>query len=191
MGRFPALIMASDPSHISGAEQTNARWFCDEVHPHERSLKAYLRGAFPSVRDVDDVVQESYLRIWKARIAKPIQSSKQFLFQVARHLAVDRIRRDRVSPIDRVTDLAEVIVLDHAPTGAEAACTGDELRLLAEAIHRLPARCQEVIILRQIHGLPQKEIAARLGISVLTVQVHVVKGLRRIEEFFARHGVQR
>jgi len=183
--------MASDPSPISGAEQTNARWFFDEVHPHERSLKAYLRGAFPTVRDVDDVVQESYLRIWKARIAKPIQSSKQFLFQVARHLAVDRIRRERVSPIDRVTDLAEVNVLDNRPTGADAACTRDELRLLAEAIHRLPARCQEVIILRQIHGIPQKEIAARLGISVLTVQVHVVKGLRRIEEFFAQHGMRR
>jgi RNA polymerase sigma factor (sigma-70 family) len=183
--------MASDPLPISGAEQTNARWFFDEVHTHERSLKAYLRGAFPSVRDVDDVVQESYLRIWKARLAKPIRSSKQFLFQVARHLAVDRIRRDRVSPIDRVTELNEVNVIDTAPTGAELACTREEVRLLAEAIHSLPARCQEVIILRQIHGMPQKEIAARLGISVLTVQVHVVKGLRRLEEFFARHGFER
>jgi RNA polymerase sigma factor (sigma-70 family) len=183
--------MASDPSPASGAEQTNTRWFCHHVQPHERSLKAYLRGQFPSVRDVDDVVQEAYLRIWKARIAKPILSSKRFLFQIARHLAVDRIRRDRISPIDRVTDLAEVTVIDQRPTGAEAACTRDELRLLAEAIHQLPTRCQEVIILRQIHGVPQKEIAARLGISVLTVQVHVVKGLRRIEEYFARHRIER
>jgi len=182
--------MASDSSPVSGAQQTNARWFSHEVHPHERSLKAYLRGAFPSVRDVDDVVQESYLRIWKARIAKPILSPKQFLFQIARHLAVDHVRRDRISPIDRVTDLADVTVPDNRPSGVEAACTRDELRLLAEAIHRLPARCQEVIILRRIHGLPQKEIAARLGISVLTVQVHVVKGLRRIEEFLEQHGAR-
>jgi len=101
------------------------------------------------------------------------------------------VRRDRISPIDRVTDLAEVTVLDNRPTGAEVACTRDELRLLAEAIHHLPARCQEVIILRQIHGMPQKEIAAHLGISVLTVQVHVVKGLRRIEDYFAKHGLVR
>lgn len=183
--------MASDPSPVSGAEQANARWFFEEVHPHERSLKAYLKGAFPSVRDVDDVVQESYLRIWKVRIARPILSSRQFLFQIARHLAVDRIRHERVVPIHRVTDLAKVAVLDSRPTSAEVACTRDELRLLAEAIHSLPTRCQEVILLRQIHGLPQKEIAARLGISVLTVQVHVVKGLRRIEEYFLKRGMAR
>jgi RNA polymerase sigma-70 factor (ECF subfamily) len=66
----------------------------------------------------------------------------------------------------------------------EAACTQDELKLLAQAIHALPARCREIMILRQIEGVPQKEIAARLGLSVLTVQVHVVNGLRRLETYF-------
>jgi hypothetical protein len=49
-----------------------ARWFAEEVQPHEASLRAYMRGAFPMVRDVDDVVQESYLRVWRARAAQPI-----------------------------------------------------------------------------------------------------------------------
>jgi hypothetical protein len=35
------------------------RWFMEEVQPHDDQLKGYLHGAFPSVRDVDDVVQES------------------------------------------------------------------------------------------------------------------------------------
>ena len=43
---------------------------------------------------------------------------------------------------------------------------------------------REVIVLRKIDGLSQKEIAARLGLSELTVQVHVVRGLRRLEDFF-------
>jgi hypothetical protein len=42
-------------------------WFAEEVQPHDAQLKAYLRGAFPAVRDVEDVVQESYLRVWRAR----------------------------------------------------------------------------------------------------------------------------
>jgi RNA polymerase sigma factor (sigma-70 family) len=176
---------------VNPPRSEQARWFVDEVHTHDRSLKAYLRGSFPSMRDVDDVVQESYLRIWKSGMAHPIRSTKSFLFQVARNLARDLARRDRASPIDRVTDFDALHVLDHRPGVAETACTNDELALLAQAIHALPARCRDVMILRQINGLSQKEIAARLGISVLTVQVHVVKGLRRIEEFFREQGIHR
>jgi|GEM_PF-6457756 len=60
-----------------------ARWFAEEVHPHESSLRAYLRGAFPSVRDVDDVVQESFLRIWGARAARPARAAARIRFASA------------------------------------------------------------------------------------------------------------
>jgi DNA-directed RNA polymerase specialized sigma24 family protein len=70
------------------------------VHPHEVSLRGWLRGHYPTLRDVDDVVQESFLRVWKARLARPISSSKTFLFQVARRLIVDRARRERVAKTD-------------------------------------------------------------------------------------------
>src|SRR3954471_24912441 len=75
-----------------------ARWFANEVHAHDGQLRAYLRGTYPAVRDVDDVVQESYLRTWKARLAHPIASTKSFLFQVARNLAVDVVRRKQSAP---------------------------------------------------------------------------------------------
>lgn len=181
-------VSPSNPLEIPRDHVGDARWFSEEVHAHDRSLKVYLRGAFPSVRDVDDVVQESYLRVWRTRLARPIRSTKSFLFQVARHLALDLVRRGRSSPIDHVTDLNGLSVLDDRPGIAETACTHDELKLLARAIHALPTRCREVMILRQIEGVSQKEIAARLGISVLTVQVHVVNGLRRIEAHFRAHS---
>lgn len=166
-----------------------ARWFAEEVQPHDASLRSYVRGAFPTVHDVEDVVQESYLRIWRAKAQRPIGATKSFLFQIARHLAIDFVRRERISPLTRLPDRAAETVLDERPGVAEAACTRDELSLLARAIDELPARCRQVMILRQIEGLPQKEIAARLGLSELTVQTHVVHGLRRLEAFFRRHGV--
>lgn len=60
------------------------QWFKDEVQPHDTSLRAYVRGRFPGLRDVDDVVQESFLRIWQARARQPIQSARAFLFRIAR-----------------------------------------------------------------------------------------------------------
>jgi len=48
----------------------------------------------------------------------------------------------------------------------------------------LPERCREVFTLRRIHGVSQKEIAARLGISEKTVENQSVLALRRCVEFF-------
>lgn len=179
----------SEPNQSPTAEQT--RWFDKDVLVHEPSLKAYLRASFPAIRDVDDVVQESYLRIWKARLTHPISATKSFLFQVARHLAIDLLRRDRISPIQVVSDLADLHVSEDRASVVDAACTSDELELLAVAIHSLPVRCRRVVVLRQVEGMSQKEIAAQLGLSELTVQTHVVNGLRRLEKYLCRRGLVR
>ncbi|MBI2497705.1 MAG: RNA polymerase sigma factor [Opitutae bacterium] len=162
------------------------KWFAEDVQPHDSSLRAYLRGRFPDVRDVDDVMQESYLRIWKARALHPIDSAKAFLFRVARNLALDTIRRDRHSPINGVTDLAALFVLDDRPDAASAAARQQEIELLVDAIDALPARCREIFILRKLQGVSQKDIAARLGLSEQTVQVQAARGLRRVAEDLRR-----
>lgn len=174
-----------------GAEPGDARWFIEEVHAHDGQLKAYLRSAYPAVRDVDDVVQESYIRVWRRHAAKPIKSAKNFLFSVARHLALDLLRHERVSPIKPVTDLAGLPVMDGAAGSVETACTNEEVALLVQAIDALPPRCREILILRKLQGMPQKEIARRLGLSEQTVQVQVGRGTRRCEEFLRERGVIR
>lgn len=159
---------------------------------HDAQLKAYLRSSFPKVgEDVDDVVQEAYLRVWKASLASPIRAAKSFLFQVARHLAIDFLRHDKISPIVSLPDPAAQSVLDDRPGVVDIACTHEEIALLARALDALPARCREVMILRQIQGVPQKEIARQLGLSELTVQTHVVNGLRRVEAFMHRYSRER
>ena len=156
-------------------------WFADEVQPHGPQLKSYLKGSFPGVRDVDDVVQESFLRVWQARAVRPVASAKSFLFSVARNLAIDLLRRQKVAPLETLPDSATWSVMDDRPDAAESACTREEIDLLVQALAELPPRCREVMLLRQIEGIPQKEIARRLGLSELTVQTHVVNGLRRLE----------
>lgn len=167
-----------------------SRWFAEEVHAHDTSLKAYLRGSFPAVRDVDDVVQESYLRIWQARRRQPIQSARAFLFRVARNVALNLVGRERVSPLVGVRDLEALPVAEDCRDAAESACAQEELLLLARAIDALPARCREIVILRRIQNLSQKEIAARLGIAESTVEIQVVRGVKRCGDFLRRHGVR-
>ncbi len=182
----------SNPSTTQTSEVTApGQWFSDNIHPHDSSLKAYVRTSFPHLRDVDDVVQESYLRIWKARAAHPIQSGKAFLFTVARNVALNLMQRERISPVSAVANLTALPVLDDSVDVPETACTREEIALLADGIETLPPRCREVFILRRIQGVPQKEIAARLGISEQTVQVQVQRGVKQCAEFLRHRGVKR
>ena len=84
----------ASPNKVHGDDR--ARWFTEQVQPHDANLRGYLRGSFPAMDEVDDVVQESYLRLWKARAVQPIKSGKAFLFRVARNLALDLLRRRRL-----------------------------------------------------------------------------------------------
>lgn len=181
---------SSSPITCAPPAGEQSRWFREEVHPHEPSLRSYLRGAFPAVRDVDDVVQESYLRMLRARAAQPIRSARAFLFTIARRLALDTIRHERASPIDGVRDLAGLRVIEEGPDAAEAAGRRERVQLLAEAIAVLPARCRETFLLHKVQGCSRREAAERLGLSERTVEVQTAKAMRRCAEFLRRRGVE-
>jgi RNA polymerase sigma-70 factor (ECF subfamily) len=166
-----------------------AKWFADEVHPHDAHLRAYLRGAFPAVCDVDDVVQESYLRVWRVRAEGPIRSARAFLFTVARRLAIEGVRRRIASPIDSVEDLARLPVVDEADDVARETELRERVAILGEAISELPQRCREVFVLHKIHSLSRRETAERLGLAEKTVEVQTARAMDRCGEFLRRRGV--
>jgi RNA polymerase sigma factor (sigma-70 family) len=173
----------------SPSESESRTWFFEEVQPHEPALRAYLQRRFPRGVEVDDLVQESYLRLLQARQTTRIDSAKAYLFTTARNLALAIFRRPKIfAPIELTESLASRIV-EEGPDVVEQVSTQQETALLLDAIDALPGRCREVFILRKLRGLPQKAIAARLGLSEQTVQVHIGRGTRKCAEFLRRRGV--
>ncbi len=164
-------------------------WFAENVLPHEPALRAWLRGRFPSLPDADDIVQEAFARVWRAYAAGAIDSPKAFLFTTARNLAVDSFRRRKRAGLESLTEVDSENVLEDGPSVSETIGRKQELGILTQAIQSLPERCRQVLTLRKIYGLSQKEIAARLGISEHTVEAQVGIGVRRCAEFLARHGL--
>ena len=71
------------------AGRSPARWFAEEVQPHQGELHAFLHTRFPALTETDDLVQESYARLIRAREAGRISYVKAFLFTTARNLAID------------------------------------------------------------------------------------------------------
>ena len=175
------LVVSTPPSEQS-------RWFAEEVQPHEPALRSYLRATFPSLLDIDDLVQESYARLIRAKQAGRIDYVRAFLFTTARNAALDIFRRRQVVAIDAIGDLSELRVLVEAPDAAETMSKQQELELLAEAVRGLPERCRQVLTLRLLYALPQKKIAAQLGISEHTVKAQLAKGMRRCTVFFEQRG---
>jgi RNA polymerase sigma-70 factor (ECF subfamily) len=166
-----------------------ANWFASEVQPHEAALRAYLRSQFSSLTDPDDVVQETYVRLLRARERGPIESPRGLLFATARNAARDLLRRRTTAQTFPITETDESSVFDPAPGAAETASRRQETDLLAAAIAELPPRCREILVLRKFENLSHREIARRLGITEHTVEAQLTKALHRCAEFFARHGL--
>lgn len=190
-GALPALSREDmQPSAQASPPAPNlSRWFTEEVQPHESSLRSYLRNVFPSLPDIDDLVQESYVRLIRARQEGRVSYVKAFLFTAARNVALDFFRRRKIVSIDPAANLGELTALEDSPDAAEATCKQQELELLAAAIRTLPDRCRQVLTLRQRYGLSHKEIAAELRISEHTVKAQLAKGMRRCAEYLEERGL--
>ncbi len=94
------------------------QWFATHVQPHEPMLRAWLRSRFRTEDDLDDLVQESYLRLLRARERGEVTSPKAFLFTAAPDLALDRLRHREVLPTESFEENEEWAVLDeggHTP----------------------------------------------------------------------------
>ncbi len=161
------------------------RWFAEEIQPHEPALRSYLRGSFPAVRDVDDVVQESYLRIWKTCTTQSVTSAKAFLFTVARRIALNVVRKNHHAPFVALGDFAASRVLEDKLDACDQLIVQERINLLADALLTLSPRCRDAVILHKVKGLPQREVAAQLGISERTVESHVRTGVARCTAYIA------
>ena len=180
----PRLRAVTMPPHTD-----HARWFSEEVQPHEPALRAYLRGRFPSLHDVDDLVQESYARILRAREIGTAKLSRGYLFVTARNLALDAVRHANVVPMESLAEIDESSVIEMRPDAAEIASCNQELEILAEAIATLPKRCREICVLRRFRELSHREIALRLGIAENTVNAQLVIAMLRCRDYLRQRGV--
>jgi RNA polymerase sigma factor (sigma-70 family) len=166
-----------------------SQWFAAEVHVHKEALRAWLCARFPDALDPDNIVQEALTRVWQAGVEGPVPSPKALLFTIARNLMLDQYRRRQVLSFESITESTSPFVFDIHETGpspAEATTRNQELELLTKALQSLPQRCRQVLTLRKIYGLSQKEIAHQLDISEHTVEAQIANGMRRCAEFLAR-----
>src|ERR1043166_8707259 len=96
----PKPVEPHEPSATNRFTPDSDGWFASQVQPHEAMLRAWLAQGFGPRLAIDDVVQEAFLRVLRARTTEELHSPKAFLFATARNLALDQLRRHHVSRTD-------------------------------------------------------------------------------------------
>jgi len=153
-------------------------WFMQEVLPLEAALTRFLQRNWRQAAEIPDLRQETYARAYEAALRERPLRVRPFLFQIARNLMIDRVRRQSVVSLETMADFDWQNVSDDGPSLENHVAARQQLRLLQEALDELPPRCRQIVVMRKIEGLSQKEVAARMNITVDTVENQVAKGVR-------------
>lgn len=159
-------------------------WFVREVLSHEAALTRYLTHAWSTRADIPDMRQQIYIKVLEAAEKLRPTSPRYFLFAVAKNLVADYARKNRIVPIHLLQESEPPDVLLDELSPERRAGSFQQLQRLVEAFERLPDRCREVVWMRKIEGMAQKDIAGRLKIAEGTVEAHLVRGMRLLTQLF-------
>ena len=143
------------------AEQPIDEWFMQEVLSLEPMLTRFLQRNWRGEAEINDLRQETYARVYEAACRERPQLVKPFLFQIARNLMIDRLRRQSVVSLVSMADFDWLNVSDDRPSAEAYVAARQELRLLQAALDELPPRCRKVILMRKVEGLRRRKSPSR------------------------------
>ena len=172
---------------MSHTEQEQRRaWFRREILPLEGELRGYIRRLTRDAAATEDLLHDTFARIIAAEGWREIDSPAGFAIRTARNVVYDGLRRQQVVSIEFVADVGAFGLVDEQADPEETLVARDELRRLRAIVEALPAQQRRVFTLRKVYGMSPQAIAEKLGLSVSTVEKHLVKAVRTCAEALAR-----
>jgi RNA polymerase sigma factor (sigma-70 family) len=164
-------------------------WFLNQVFHHRAALHRYLGKLTSGAEDLEDLVQETYVRMYALPDFHTVESPKALLFRIAHNLAVERARRRKSQATETVADLEALNVFSNEAPPDEQTDAQRRFESFCAAVDRLPPVCRRVFVLRKVHKLSAAEISEVLGLAESTIEKHVAKGLVRCRDYLRESGL--
>ncbi len=155
-------------------------WMRAVIAQHQTPLIRYARQLVGDLDTARDVVQETFLRLWKADREQVEDHVAQWLFTVCRNRALD-VRRKEGRMQSLPSHTSQTMSDERVATPSEVVEKRQSLAQVLKALDALPQRQQEVLRLKFQQGLSYRQISKITGLSVSNVgyQIHAgVKALR-------------
>lgn len=166
--------MPSDPSRKIFDQAAYKQVFM-EYGEQIRNFIYYKSGDLPLAQDI---MQETFLKLWTERERVNPDKVKSFLYTVANNKFLDHARHQKV-----VLKFENIPVKEGHNESPEHVLEQKEFReALEKAIAALPETQREVFLMNRIEKLKYKEIAVRLGISVKAVEKRMHKALSQMRK---------
>jgi RNA polymerase sigma factor (sigma-70 family) len=159
-------VVVSSASHGAAVSQL--------FRDHNRALLGYLTARLQSEQEAKEVAQEAYLRLLQVHAPDTSSRLSAYLFKTATNLAIDRLRHRRVRQRAEERELfAEPAPGNEWDDPAKQLLAREQAERLLGYLRELPLKCQHVLKLHRFEGIPQHEVASRLGFSERMVRRYV------------------
>jgi len=150
---------------------------------YELAIKRFVSKFLPRPHDVEDVSQEAFLKAYAAERKHDIDQPKSYLFRVAKHIAISKLRKDARQPLSFIEDFDILDVIGESSTVEDEIMAREQLGLRCDAVAALSPQVRRAYLMRKVYGMSYKQIAERLNISNSTVEKHLAKGILQCESF--------
>lgn len=162
------------------------RRFAREDQDLRVALHRFVDGRLRDRAESEDIVQETYVRLYDYRRTRSVADVGAFCFQIARNLIHDHLRRLRIAP--ETGELPEDVVCP-APRADEIIAYRQRVEVITRALRAMPPLRREVFLRRRLDGQPTATVAQDLELSRAAVEKHVVRALADIRAALDKRGL--
>jgi RNA polymerase sigma-70 factor (ECF subfamily) len=175
----------AESDYLRRLKQDDERAF-DALFRHYSALVYRFAYSYLKSRPAaEEIVQECFIKIWEKRAQlRDDLPLKGYLFTTAHHAVLNELRRDQ-----HHLRLHGQVAAAAGPASVANEVEYQEMEALYQAaLERLPPKQREAFLLSRQQGLSYPEIAERQGVSVKTVEAHMMQALKTMRSYFRLHG---
>ena len=136
-------------------------------------------------QDVDDILQETFLRAYTANNKKKIRSPQDYLFVISRNLVI----KDVTNRSRELNTVIDNVLFDITESSLDTELHAKlKIQTLNEALNLIPDKNRQAILLRKVYGLSSREIARKMGVSKSSVDKYIASGIKKCEQILDARG---
>ena len=137
-------------------------------------------------KDVEDIVQETYVRVCQIENKDAIRQPHSLMFRTAQNLALNHLKRAEsrlTSGMDEIDELGAPAHGRIPDQIYQQVASDEQFALFCEAVRHLPPQCRRAYVLKKVYGYSIREIAASMKLSESTVEKHIVAGAKKCMQY--------